>query len=103
MEDKTFDLLEKMYAEFSSRFDKVENRFDKVENRLDKVEGHITRIEMEHGKKLNALFDGYKQTYEKLQEHDKRLDGIETKVDSLSIRISGHDSILEVLEGGRKK
>ncbi|ANX01397.1 hypothetical protein CSTERLE_07355 [Thermoclostridium stercorarium subsp. leptospartum DSM 9219] len=124
MEDKIFDLLEKIYAEFSefrketnSRFDTLENRLDKVENRLDKVEnrlgnvenrlntveGHITRIENEHGQKLNALFDGYKQVYETIHEFDKSLAHIGSKLDNLSITVSTHDSKLEVLEGGRKR
>jgi len=103
VEDKTFELLEKMYIEFSSRFDKVENRLDKVENRLDKVEGHITRIENEHGQKLDALFDGYKQLHDKQGEHDKRFDRIEAKLDNLSLQVISQDSKLAVLEGGRKK
>ncbi len=103
MEEKTFELLEKMYVEFSE-FRKETN------TRLDNVEGHITRIENEHGQKLDALFDGYKQTYEKLQEHDKRFDEhdkrfvrIEAKLDNLSLKVNNHDSKLEILEGGRKK
>ncbi|AGC68514.1 hypothetical protein Cst_c15270 [Thermoclostridium stercorarium subsp. stercorarium DSM 8532] len=131
MEDKIFDLLEKIYAEFSefrketnsrfdtleNRLDNLENRLDKVENRLDKVEnrlgnvenrlntveGHITRIENEHGQKLNALFDGYKQVYETIHEFDKSLAHIGSKLDNLSITVSTHDSKLEVLEGGRKR
>jgi len=47
----------------------VEGRLDKVESRLDRVEGHITRIENEHGSRLDALFDGYRQLAEGQEEN----------------------------------
>lgn len=34
--------------------------------RLDKIENIVTRIEQDHGQKLEALFDGYKQNAEKI-------------------------------------
>ncbi len=98
MDDKTFELLEKMYSDFNKRFDTLEV---KINQKADKTD--IVRIENEHGKKLDALFDGYKQTYEKLQEHDKRFDDVETKLDNLSIQVNGHESKLKVLGGGRNK
>lgn len=98
MEDKIFELMEKMYSDINKRFDILESKLDKKADKTD-----IVRMENDHGKKLDALFDGYKQTHEKLQEHDKRFDNIESKLDNLSLRVSSHDSKLEVLEGGRKK
>lgn len=35
MEDKTFELMTKMYAEMIARFDSAEGRFDSVEKKLD--------------------------------------------------------------------
>ncbi|MDI9481771.1 MAG: hypothetical protein QM315_01115 [Bacillota bacterium] len=119
MEDKTFELMEKMYAEINKRFDVLEEKIDKKADKTD-----IIRIENVHGKKIDALFDGYKQLYEKLEEHDKRFDEhdkrfdehdkrfdehdkrfdrIEAKLDNLYHKVSSHDAKLEVLEGGRKK
>ncbi|NLM26704.1 MAG: hypothetical protein GX211_00815 [Clostridiaceae bacterium] len=112
MEDKTFELIEKMYADINKRFDVLEEKIDKKADKTD-----IIRIENVHGKKIDALFDGYKQLYEKLEEHDKRFDEhdkrfdehdkrfdrIEAKLDNLSHKVSNHDAKLEVLEGGRKK
>jgi hypothetical protein len=112
VEDKTFELMEKMYADINKRFDVLEEKIDKKADKTD-----IIRIENVHGKKIDALFDGYKQLYEKLEEHDKRfdehdkrfddhdkrLDRIEAKLDKLSHKVSSHDAKLEVLEGGRKK
>ncbi len=68
MEDKVFNLLEKMYSDLSCKiekmdiqmqegFKKVNTRLDGVESRLDKVEKTVLNIEDSHGEKLDALFD----------------------------------------------
>ena len=93
MEDKTFKLMEKMYFDINKRFDALEAKIDLKADKTD-----IVRIENDHGKKLDALFDGYKQLAEGQAEHDKRFDRIETKLDNLSLKVSSHDSKLEVLE-----
>lgn len=74
MDDKTFKLLEKMYVDIKGE---LKNIKEILKDKADKTD--IVRIENEHGKKLDALFDGYRQTYEKLQEHDKRFDNVGTK------------------------
>ncbi|NLY17614.1 MAG: hypothetical protein GX045_01365 [Clostridiaceae bacterium] len=98
MEDKIFELLEKMYVDIKGELNDIKTELSKKADKTD-----IVRIENEHGQKLDALFDDYKQLHEKQEEHDKRFDRIETKLDNLSIRVNSHDSKLEVLEGGRKK
>ena len=110
VEDKTFELIEKMYSDINKRFDNLEDDIRHVKNDIQHVKkeilhvgNQVTNLEDNHGKKLDALFDGYKQTYEKLQEHDKRFDDVESKLDNLSLKVICHDSKLEVLEGGRKK
>jgi len=88
VEDKTFELLEKMYVEFSE-FRKETNA------RFDKVEGHIIRIENEHGHKLDALFDGYKQLSEGQEEIKSQLTELSSKVEKQDIQIT-------VLKGNKK-
>jgi predicted RNase H-like nuclease (RuvC/YqgF family) len=95
LEDKTFELITKMYGEFTSRFNEMEIRFDKIETDIQGLKKDVLRIENEHGKKLEALFDGYQQTYEKL-------DVIEQKLDDLSEKVDRHDIRIQVIEGGRK-
>jgi hypothetical protein len=46
MEDKTFELLTRMYNEFLKRFDGVDNRLDGVDKRLGGVESRLTKLEM---------------------------------------------------------
>jgi hypothetical protein len=55
MEDKSFELLTKMYSEFSARFESLENK-------VTEINTTVIKIENEFGAKLDILFDGYKQT-----------------------------------------
>jgi regulator of replication initiation timing len=96
VEDKIFELMEKMYSDLKGELTGIKQI---LERKADKTD--IVRLENEHGQKLDALFDGYKQTYEKLREHDSRFDDIDNKMDNLYFKVSSHDSMLEVLEGGR--
>jgi Skp family chaperone for outer membrane proteins len=81
MEDKNFDLLEKMYIEFTGlkgefaglkgefagfrtevngRFDKLDERMDKLEGRMDKLEGGMGKLELNQeamNDKLDEAFE----------------------------------------------
>lgn len=72
-EEKMFELMTQMYAEIQKGFKQVNERIDKVEGRINKVEDEVKdikqtvlKIEHDHGQKLEALFDGYKQNAEQL-------------------------------------
>lgn len=45
MEDKTFDLLTKMYNEFSGKFDKIEGKFDKLGKEVKETNTRLIKIE----------------------------------------------------------
>ncbi len=77
MEDKTFELLTKMYGEFSGRFDGVENRLKKVES----------LIENDVKEDISALYDGYKQTYEEVVNIKKAVNEISSKVEKQDVEI----------------
>ena len=66
MQDKTFELLEKIYFEMQEGFKGVNGRLDKLENR-------VTIIEQDHGKKLTALFDGHNQNTQYLERIEKEV------------------------------
>lgn len=91
MEDKTFELLTKMYGEFSSRFDGVENRLKKVES----------LIENDVKKDISALYDGYKQTYEEVVVVRKTMNEISSKVDRLSDKVDKQEVEVKVIKGGK--
>ncbi len=98
MEDKTFELLTKMYSEFSKRFDGVDKRFDGVDKRLDSLENRLTKLELvvenEIRKDISALYDGYQRTYEKVC-------AIELKVDNLAERVDKQEVEIRVIKGGK--
>ncbi len=86
MEDKTFELMEKMYIEFTEEFQKVNEKLDQKADKSD-----IVRIENDYGEKLSALFDGYQSITETLDDHTKRLERIENKLET-------HDTKIHVLD-----
>jgi hypothetical protein len=44
-------------------------------------------IENDHGKKLDSLFVGFTQIYEKQMEHDQRFEKIEAALDKQDVEI----------------
>jgi len=78
----------------------------------DKVEiigNQATKLENKLDSNSKALFDGYNQVYEKLQEHDKRFDahdkrfdGIESKIDNMNSKIEKQEVEIKVIKGGRQ-
>ncbi len=86
MEDKTFELLTKMYSEFSSRFENVENEIKKVQ------------IKLEHNiePQIKVLFEDRDNIH-------KKLDSIEQKVDVLTNRVDKQDIQISVIKGGKSK
>jgi hypothetical protein len=77
MEDKSFELLTKMYNEFSERFDNIE----KEQRRQSAI------LENDIKSDTKVLYDGYKQTYEKLTIVDEKVDLISSKVEKQDVEI----------------
>jgi uncharacterized protein YaaR (DUF327 family) len=80
LEDKTFELLERMYSELLE-FKRETNE------KLNDVKGHILRIENDHGQKLNVLLDGYKQNAEGITEINGKLDKLTDRVENQEIKL----------------
>ena len=91
MEDKTYDLIAKLYSEFSEFKTDVSSKLDKLENGQKKIE---SLIENDLKKDISALYDGYQQTYEKIVTVEKKVDDISTKVDKQEVEI-------KVIKGGK--
>ena len=83
MEDKTFDLLAKMYAEMQEMKSNMATKHD------------IIRIENKMDDNFKALYDGYQLTYEKLNI-------LESKVDDISAKVDKHDVEIRVIKGSKK-
>ncbi|MEN3002771.1 hypothetical protein [Dehalobacterium formicoaceticum] len=117
-DEKILSLIEKMYIEFSGRFEKIDERFEKIDERFEKIDekfgkiderfekiddkfdelnnkldqkankNDIVRLENELKPKIEALFDGYKQNSDKLDSIITRLNIIEEKVENHDIHIA---------------
>lgn len=66
MDDKVFDLLEKMYIEMQEMKSTMANKQDIVETRQD-----IVSLENKMDTNHKALYDGYKQSIEGIMELSK--------------------------------
>ena len=62
---------------------------------LNFVRGIVVRMEVEHGKKLDSLADGYSLLDEKLTDTKKDLKRLEFKVDDINLTVGVHDVKLE--------
>lgn len=65
--------FEKVYADMQEGFKKVDKRFDALETRVDRIEKTVFKIEHDHGQKLQALFDCYKQHTDQLERIEKEV------------------------------
>lgn len=71
--NELFELMTKMYTEMQKGFKTVNDEFKGVNERLHKLENRVTIIEQDHGQKLTALFDGYKQNAEMLNKIEQEV------------------------------
>lgn len=46
MENKIYELLEKIYIDFNNRFENLENRFDSLENTTSKIKSRVDKNSM---------------------------------------------------------
>ncbi len=75
-EEKILNLLEKVYIDLQeTKLDLKETKQD-----LKEVKKTVLHIENDHGQKLSALFDGYKQNSDKL--------------DRIEAEVSKHEEII---------
>ncbi len=83
MDEKAFELLTKMYSEMQE----MKSEIKEMKQDISNINHTVVRIENSHGKRLEALFEGYQAVYEKQQEHDKRFDTIESKLEKHDLEI----------------
>jgi len=73
---------------------RLEARQQRLEARQQRLEDIVTRIENDHGRKLEALFDGWKQNTEQLKRHGEILERIESKLEK-------HEVEIKVIKGSK--
>lgn len=82
--EQLFEFMTKMYSEMQEGFKQVNSKVDSIENEVKKTN---TKIDHEVIPKIDALFDGYKQTFEKLTTLEKKVDKIDKKVEKQDVEI----------------
>lgn len=91
MENKVFELLEKLYVEMQNGFTKVNDRIEKVETEVKQNSKDIQKmqltIENEIKPDLKMCISEIASIKEKQQEHDARFDAIEQKIESQDVEI----------------
>ena len=109
MQDKTFELVTQMYSDFSKKFEKIDKRFDNLENdnkdirtEMQSISNTVVRIEVEHGAKLAALFDGFATLTEGQTEIRKDITDIRNTVHRLEDKTAVHDLRLNSIEAKKK-
>lgn len=94
MEHKTFDLMTKMYSEFSEFRKEMSEFKNEMTEFKNETKNDIIRLENKIDTNSKALLDDYKQTYEKLTEIEKKVDSLYTKIEKQEVEI-------KVIKGGK--
>jgi len=89
MEDKTFNLVEKLYVEMQTGFKKVNFDISEIKSKLDQKadKTDIVRLENELHTKTSALCDGYTQLNDKVDQIEGTVNTLVEKVDNQELDI----------------
>ena len=89
-----FELMTKMYGEIQEMKGEFNNRFDKVEKDVTKT--NVT-IENDIKPRIEALFDGYKQNTESINQVSDKVDEIQRDINSLTIKtLRNENNIIDI-------
>ncbi len=84
MENKTFELLTKMYSEMQSGFSRLDK---KIDDKIDVVRKDIVRLENKMDENHKALYDGYKQNSEAITEIREDIKELKSRVENQEIEL----------------
>ena len=90
MNDKVFNLMEKMYSEMTTQFNEINSKLNKKADKND-----IVRMENDLNPKVDALLDGYKQLSEGQEV-------ITNQIKDLNSKISNQEVEITVLKGSKQ-
>lgn len=91
MDDKTFELLTQMYADFTVQFKEVKEDIKTLKSDVTKIG---VKLENDTDKKLDILLETRDET-------NKRLDDIENKLDIISSTVEKQDVEIRVIKGAK--
>ena len=82
MDDKVFNLLEKMYIEMNQKFDFVNSEICSLKTDVKGIKSQLTIMDHDNKIHFEALYDGYKQSIEKITRVEKEV----TKQEEIILR-----------------
>lgn len=91
MEDKTFELLTQMYADFSTQFKEVKEDIKTLKSDVLKMG---VKLENDTDRKLDILLETRDET-------NKRLDDMASKLDNISSKVEKQDFEIRVIKGAK--
>jgi len=107
MDDKVFDLLEKVYIELQSTKTELKGDINGIKGDIKDLKGNVasidnrlTKIEIKMENEIKNKIDLLFETQVDINKH---FDVIEKKIDDLSLKVDKHDIKIQVIEGGKKK
>ena len=92
------DIEQKIYEEQKQMKKDIEQKINENQQQLQKeiaelkqdvrnISMTVAKIEVEHGKKLEALFDAFTMNREKIEEHESRINNCERKIEKQDDKI----------------
>jgi len=95
MEDKTFELIEKLYCRMEEGFKEVKTEViaeiqgieQRLEQRIDRVEQNMVRLEQKFDDKIGILFDAVQGNTEAIGDLKGEMQKLETKVDEHEVKL----------------
>lgn len=95
LEDKIFDLLTQMYADFTTKFNNVTEDIKEVKEDIKTLKSDVAKInvKLDHDidNKVNILL-------ETRDESNKRLDNIEDMLQNISLKVEKQDVEIRVIK-----
>jgi len=86
--DQKFDSIDQRFDLIDQKFDSIDQRFDKLQNEVEMNGRHIVKLENKLSEKIGALFDHREIVNYKLEIIDKKLDQIDEKIDKAQFDIN---------------
>jgi TolA-binding protein len=93
------DLLELIAAQVG----KLTIDMDEVKKRITNLDNITLKIEREHGNKLDALLDGYKQLAESQTEMKSDISEMKSDINDIKTRQEAQEVEIRVIKGGKSK
>jgi archaellum component FlaC len=95
MDDKVFNLLEKMYLELTEFKQEVTQKLDSVDSRLTKLESTLENVT---NKKIDVALEGYTANTEKLDSIDSKIEDMASTVTNIEIITSKNWNDIAILK-----